>query len=483
MTDINISKEELIYLEKICYSQKEFLSHLNLKFTKKNQLLIKNIYKSFNLPFPEFKKTFFERLDINLAIDIINHSNNYSEALLGFGKSDRASNIDEIKKFIINNNIDISHFNKKDMKSTTYKQPLYLLKQNSEIGRKSIRNILFKFDLIKYECNICGLQPEWNGKKMTLTLDHINGINNDNRLHNLRFVCPNCDSQLDTYAGRNIKKMNIPTKIDIEIFKIKQLQKYNFNCIIEFFHTSYIPIVLTKSIINNIYTKRRKTSYIKDFKNEHGNICICEKCGADISKQGKTQICVNCYIEKKNNLIKGIENTKKPNLEQIQKDLEELGSYLAVAKKYEVSDNAVRKWIKKYGSEKISTDYINFKKKVKEISEDFKKGIKILSYNYKNYTSIMHIRSEKKKNNLSKEKLDLIKKHNLPLFEAKSPQEILEERKIEYINFIKEHKRKPVFSDKVSIEEKFLGRWYQNTKRRYINYYTDLNKEIEELLK
>jgi hypothetical protein len=40
---------------------------------------------------------------------------------------------------------------------------------------------------------------------MVLILDHINGYNNDNRIENLRFVCSNCDSQLDTYKSRNIK--------------------------------------------------------------------------------------------------------------------------------------------------------------------------------------------------------------------------------------------------------------------------------------
>lgn len=48
-----------------------------------------------------------------------------------------------------------------------------------------------------------GLGSEWQGKPMPLILDHINGINNDNRLENLRFVCSNCDSQLPTYKSKN----------------------------------------------------------------------------------------------------------------------------------------------------------------------------------------------------------------------------------------------------------------------------------------
>lgn len=51
--------------------------------------------------------------------------------------------------------------------------------------------------------------PEWNGKPLYLQLDHINGINNDNRLENLRIVCPNCHTQTATYCGRNKKKPQI----------------------------------------------------------------------------------------------------------------------------------------------------------------------------------------------------------------------------------------------------------------------------------
>lgn len=56
-----------------------------------------------------------------------------------------------------------------------------------------------------YKCEICGMDGIWNGKPLVLVLDHINGNPNDNRYENLRFVCPNCNSQLPTFTGRNKK--------------------------------------------------------------------------------------------------------------------------------------------------------------------------------------------------------------------------------------------------------------------------------------
>ena len=47
------------------------------------------------------------------------------------------------------------------------------------------------------------MKPIWNDKELVLRLDHIDGDNNNNVLENLRWICPNCDSQLDTYKSKN----------------------------------------------------------------------------------------------------------------------------------------------------------------------------------------------------------------------------------------------------------------------------------------
>lgn len=61
---------------------------------------------------------------------------------------------------------------------------------------------------IEQKCDWCGIKDQWNGKPIVLHLDHINGINNDHRLENLRLLCPNCHSQTDTFAGKG--KRNKP---------------------------------------------------------------------------------------------------------------------------------------------------------------------------------------------------------------------------------------------------------------------------------
>jgi len=151
------------------------------------------------------------------------------------------------------------------------KKPIdYFLKENTTCNRSNLKNRLINENILDYKCNICGIE-NWNDKKISLHLDHINGINNDNRLENLRLLCPNCHSQTETYAGRNSKK---------------------------------------------IY-------YCECGRKKHKDSPICNYCSNILQRK-----------------------VQRPPYEELIKEVA-LNGYSATGRKYGVSDNGIRKWIKK----------------------------------------------------------------------------------------------------------------------------------------
>lgn len=93
----------------------------------------------------------------------------------------------------------------KSRKKTERREDIDVFVVKSTFARHLIKKRIIEQGLIPYICEICNIGPFWNNKPMTLILDHKNGINNDHRIKNLRFVCSNCDSQLETYKSKNKK--------------------------------------------------------------------------------------------------------------------------------------------------------------------------------------------------------------------------------------------------------------------------------------
>jgi hypothetical protein len=75
--------------------------------------------------------------------------------------------------------------------------------ENTYPSNKWLRKAVKTYLNFEYKCSICFIS-NWNNKSIVLEIDHINGINSDNRAENLRYVCPNCHSQTSTYKGKNI---------------------------------------------------------------------------------------------------------------------------------------------------------------------------------------------------------------------------------------------------------------------------------------
>lgn len=114
------------------------------------------------------------------------------------------ANYKRIKERIEELNLSIEHFHTKKGTKRTIEN---VFMENSTADQKTLRTWYIKGEYTAYECSICKLPPIWNNQPLTLILDHINGHNKDNRLENLRWVCPNCNQQLPTTNGKNIKRL------------------------------------------------------------------------------------------------------------------------------------------------------------------------------------------------------------------------------------------------------------------------------------
>jgi len=111
----------------------------------------------------------------------------------------------KVRDIAKDNGIDISHFVVCKNRPST---DLDIFKIHDTRVNAKVRKYLLNNDIMEYQCTECGLGDEWNGKLLTLELDHINGIKEDNRLENLRFLCPNCHTQTSTHRGANINARN-----------------------------------------------------------------------------------------------------------------------------------------------------------------------------------------------------------------------------------------------------------------------------------
>ncbi len=129
------------------------------------------------------------------------------------GRAIVGSNYRWVKSEVNRLNLDTSHWKGQSHGTTPQKRLSFdvIFCENSMVPKVTLKKRIHKDKLIPYVCAECNSGPTWREKPMTLRLDHVNGNNNDNRLTNLRFMCPNCDSQSKTFCGRNKSKHNMNT--------------------------------------------------------------------------------------------------------------------------------------------------------------------------------------------------------------------------------------------------------------------------------
>lgn len=138
--------------------------------------------------------------------EALNNSYNLTSVLEYIGyKSPRGKIYEVLKKKFESFGIDYSKLkDSKNPKANVRYTDKEIFCKNSKVSQDTLRKRFLQGKYQKLECQICGISS-WQNKPLTLRLDHINGKRTDNRIENLRWVCPNCDSQLDTYCGRNTR--------------------------------------------------------------------------------------------------------------------------------------------------------------------------------------------------------------------------------------------------------------------------------------
>jgi Zn finger protein HypA/HybF involved in hydrogenase expression len=157
-------------------------------------------------------------------IEAVKQSEHITEVMQKLKLVHSSYNSQTIIKYIEEYKLDTSHWKgqiiKKNKTGHEY-SPNDVFVANSTFTKSHLKEKILKYNLKSHECNECGLGPEWNGKSLSLQVDHINGINTDHRLENLRFLCPNCHTQTLNYAGSNAKNRK-----HAEIFTCNKCGKY-----------------------------------------------------------------------------------------------------------------------------------------------------------------------------------------------------------------------------------------------------------------
>ena len=230
--------------------------------------------------------------------EVVAGANSLKEVLMHFGLRPAGGNHKLLRRWLDAWDISTDHF---VGTPPPHRREAIALEAVMVVGstykRGQLKQRLYDTGLKRRACELCGQGEEWNGRRMSLILDHVNGVADDNRLENLRIVCPNCNATLDTHCGRANRR-------DVEDQECPHCGER--------------------------------------FRPKNGRQRYCSRaCGMRWERAGRPR--------------PGARRVERPPYDELVAEVAAT-SWSAVGRKYGVSDNAVRKWVQSYESERAASE-------------------------------------------------------------------------------------------------------------------------------
>ena len=210
-------------------------------------------------------------------VNLIKNSANIAEVLfkLGYTVKGNSWGYSQVKQRMTDLNLSSANFKGKNAYYETNIEreisPDKLFRINCKHTRTVLRRNIIRNNLLPYKCAICGIS-KWNNKTLSLELDHINGMNNDNRLENLRFLCPNCHSQTTTYGSRNQQRNESTYEITDEIRELVSNTYDKVNSVKRVSSILGIRRKVVTAIVNETGQKHSNQKYVIRYDKNHNEI-------------------------------------------------------------------------------------------------------------------------------------------------------------------------------------------------------------------